>query len=75
MAKWYLDSILDNRVNKSVEKAQVKHKNFLKENSDKLRKIDLQKKLCKQLIKEGKKEEAKKLWHTIQETEKEIYSK
>lgn len=40
---------------------------------NKLRKVKLQRNLCKKLIAENKKEEAKKLWHTIKAIEKEIY--
>lgn len=39
----------------------------------KLRKVELQRRLCKELLAKGQKEEARKLWHTIKEIEKEIY--
>ena len=74
MAKWYLDSVLEKRVNISVKNAHRKHEDFLKENDNQLRKIEKQKELCKKLNNEGKKEEAKKLFYIIKESERELYS-
>lgn len=74
MAKWYLDSVLENKVNKSVKNAHKKHEIFLKENASQLKKIEMQKELCRKLNNEGKKEEAKKLFHIIKESERELYS-
>lgn len=74
MAKWYLDSVLENRINTSVKNAHKKHENFLKENASQFKKIEMQKELCRKLNNEGKKEEAKKLFHIIKESERELYS-
>ena len=41
----------------------------------KLRKVELQRRLCKELLAKGQKEDARKLWNTIKEIEKEIYCK
>ena len=74
MAKWYLDGILENRVNASVNNAQKKHEIFLNKNANALKEIETKRDLCKKLIAEGKKEEAKKLWQTIKEEEAKVYS-
>ena len=75
MAKWYLDSICEGIVKHGQTERERRHKQFLKNNARTLRKIELQKNLCRKLSKEGKKEEAKRLFTAIKEAEKELYCK
>ncbi len=75
MAKWYLDGICEGIVKHGQTEKERKHKQFLENNARALRKIELQKNLCKKLMNDGSKDEAKRLFATIKESESTLYAR